>query len=381
VKVLIRQFLGKNHSWSIVGWGIANALIKQGHQVHLFSTDGIRHLPQNLKQHIVGFTEENQPTLFGNPPDKEYDCQISYTAMKNFPFLLANGTKNRFGIWCYEWFGSNVLPVGFAKHYKSCDWLISPSTFVRDEIFVPSGIPVDAIKVIPHGIDVDQYAIGMIKNQTIPLPTKKSFKLLANVAQNHVRKNIPGMLEAYGRAFTDKDDVCLILKGKDKPVTAPFEISLNDCLRNFNRKFPRHAEVKVYSEFLPDISSLYRSVDCVYTMSYGEGFYFPGLEGLAAGKMSIAPDHGGHRDFLNDQNSLLVKSTAERANPKSMYWDARPGAMWYKPDIEDAVQKLRYAAQNFQTINQTVVNQQPYIYETYNWSTITSQILSLCHSS
>lgn len=374
MKVLMRQFLGKNHSWCVVGWGIATALLKQGHEVQLFSTDGIKHLPDSLKPHLIGFTEENQPVVFGRLPDNDYDCQISYTALKNFPLLLGHGNKNRFGIWCYEWFGNNVLPTGFAKHYKSCDWLCSPSTFVRDEIFIKSGIPESAIKVIPHGIDVDQYSL----NTTIPLSTKKSFKLLANVAQNHIRKNIPGLLEAYGKAFTDKDDVCLILKGKEKPVVAQFEVSLNDCLNKFRQKYPKHAEVKVYSEFLPDISALYRSVDAIYTMSYGEGFYFPGLEGLAAGKLSIAPDHGGHIDFLNDQNALLVKSVPERANPKSMYWEPKPNAMWYKPDIDDAVDKLRYAHRNSARLNQAVESQRADIFQRYNWTTITSQILELC---
>jgi glycosyltransferase involved in cell wall biosynthesis len=374
MKILIRQFLGKWHSWSVVGWGLAVALIKQGHQVHLFSTDGIKYLPTNLKSCLIGYTEENQPTVFGRLPDNDYECQISYTAMKNFPYLLNSGNKNRFGIWAYEWFGNNVLPTGFAKHYKSCDWLCSPSTFVRDEIFIPSGIPAEVIKVIPHGIDTDQYSL----NTTIALPNRKSFKLLTNVAQNHIRKNIPGLLEAYGKAFTDKDDVCLILKGKEKPLTAQFEVSINDCLRVFNQKFPKHAEVKLFSEFLPDISSLYRSVDAVYTMSYGEGFYFPGLEGLAAGKLSIAPDHGGHMDFLNNRNALLVKSMPERANPKSMYWEPKPSAMWYKPDIDDAVDKLRYAQQNFQSINQTVEDQRADIFQKYNWTTITSRILELC---
>jgi len=374
MKVLIRQFLGKNHSWSVVGWGIANALIKQGHEVHLFSTDGVQHLPNNLRSHIVGFTEENQPKVFGRLPDKEYDCQVSYTAMKNFPIFLGNGNQNRFGIWCYEWFGNNILPMGFAKHYKFCDWLCSPSNFVKNEIFIKNGIPESAIQVIPHGINTDQYQ----QDTKIILPTKKKFKLLANIAQNHIRKNIPGLLDAYGKAFTNNDDVCLILKAKDKPVVAPFEVSLNDCLKTFNQKYPKHAEVKIFSEFLPDISALYRSVDAIYTMSYGEGFYFPGLEGLAAGKLSIAPDHGGHVDFLNNQNALLVKSVPERANPKSMYWEPKPDAMWYKPDIDSAVSQLRHAFQNYESINQVVESQREYIFDTYNWTTITSQITNLC---
>lgn len=373
MKILIRQFLGKNHSWCVVGWGIANALISQGHEVHLFSTDGIKHLPENLRANLIGYTEENKAQLFGRTPDAEYDCQISYTALKNFPIYLSNGSKNRIGIWCYEWFGENVLPTGFAKHYRSCDYLCTPSKFQVD-VFTQSGIPEQSIQLIPHGICADQYK----KDTTIVLPTNKRYKILANIAQNHLRKNIPGLLDAFGKAFTDKDDVCLILKAKEKPITASFEVSLNGCLQTFNQKYPKHAEVKVLSSFIDDMSELYRSVDTVFTMSLGEGFYFPGLEGIAAGKLSIAPDCGGHIDFLNKNNALLVKSDPERANPKSMYWEPKPNAMWYRPDINDAVDKLQYAYKNYENINIEVAKQRDSVYKTYDWNVVASQFIDLC---
>src|ERR1700686_1206574 len=101
MKILIRQFLGgKNHSWAHFGFGIARSLVNLGHDVHLFSTDGTKHLPSYLLPNLIGWTEENQTEVFGRMPDKEYDCQISYTCMKNFPHYLSSGSKNRFGIWC-----------------------------------------------------------------------------------------------------------------------------------------------------------------------------------------------------------------------------------------------------------------------------------------
>src|SRR5271154_5100488 len=111
-------------SWCVFGWAMASAFIEQGHEVHLFSTDGIAHLPPHLKNNLIGYVEENKPqTVHGRIPDLNYDCQISYTCMKNFPQYLKNGTKNRFGTWVFEWAGHNVLPNGFAKYYKACDVL------------------------------------------------------------------------------------------------------------------------------------------------------------------------------------------------------------------------------------------------------------------
>jgi len=373
MKILIRQFLGKNHSWSCVGWGIARGLLKLGHTVELFSTDGIKHLPKDLEHYLIGYTEENKPQIFGKLPDKTYEAQISYTGMKNFPVYLNAGTKNRLGTWIYEWFGKNSLPTGFAKYYKYCDYLCSPSQFGK-QIFMDNGIPETVIKVIPHGINADDYQ----KTSTIKLPTQKKFKLLANIAQNHRRKNIPGLLEAYGKAFTSKDDVCLILKAKDKPITMQFEVSLKDCLSRFYQQFSHHAEIKVFSEYVDDISDLYRSVDAVYTASHCEGFYMPGLEALAAGKINIVPNWGGQLDFLNDSNALLIDGKETRADSRSLYWENKNNTIWFQPSIDDAVEKLRYAYQNYEKLNEQIDKGRQNVYHAYDWPVIAQKFIDLC---
>jgi len=375
MKILIRQFLGKPHSWVVVGHGIAQSLIEQNHQVDLFSTDGKKHLPKHLENNLIGYIEENKPEkVFGRIPDEKYDCQISYTCMKNFPALLANGDKNRFGIWCYEWAGKNVLPNGFAKYYKFCDKILAPSNFAK-QVFVDSGVPNDHITVVPHGILSNNYR----KNDTIKLPTNKKFKLFANIAQLHLRKNIAGLLEAYGKAFTNKDDVCLILKaGKEEQCLKPFQVSLKKCLNEFKIKYPQHAEIKILNIFVDDMSALYRSIDAVVSLTHCEAFYFPGLEAMATGKLSIVSQWGGQLDFLNNDNALLISGCEVRADPKSMYWESKNNAIWFKPSIDDAVDKLRYAEKNFKALNAKIKLQQEDVLIKYDWRNITKQILDLC---
>ena len=374
MKILIRQFLGKNHSWAHFGWGIATAAKNLNHEVHLWSTDGIEHLPHSLKENLIGYVEENVPTkLYGRTPDKEYDCQISYTCMKNFPALLSSGQKNRLGIWCYEWAGKNILPTGFAKHYQSCDYLCAPSNFAK-RVFLESNIPESKIRVIPHGINAKEYE----ENTKITLPTKKKFKILANIAQNHIRKNIAGLLNAYGKAFCNQDDVCLIIKGKEKPVKSLFEVSLNKLIGEFKTKYPKHAEIQVFSDYVNDISSLYRSVDAVFTMSHCEGFFFPRLESIACGKLVIAPNFGGQIDFLNETNALLIDGKETRADPKSMYWENKNNAIWFSPNVDDAVEKLRYAYRHFESMNELVEKGRQLVINAYNWETITGRFMELC---
>lgn len=367
-------FVGANHSWSMCAQNLSRQFKSLGNQVDMFATDGKEYIPNDLKDNLKGFSELNDPNLFkeiDRVMDKNYDMQISYTSMKNFPYYLNRGKFNRFGIWCFEWAGKNVLPDGFAKNYQYCDEILAPSAFAK-KIFLDSGIPENNIKVIPHGIDVSSFK----KTSTIKLNTNKKFKILANIAQNHLRKNIPGLLESYGKAFTNKDDVCLVLKCSDKPITNTFDVSIKDELNKFYNKYPKHGEILLFKEFITDISDLYRSVDATFTMSHAECFYFPGLESIAAGKLAISPNYGGQLDFLNETNSLLISGKEERADPKSIYWQAKPNAIWFKPSIDDAIDKLRFAYNNYEVLNSKIDKE--YIYNNYSWNKIAKDIIGLC---
>lgn len=372
MKILFQQFLNKNHSWAMVGRGLATSYIEQGHNVHLFSTDGGDSIPENLKNNLIGYTDNNLNKISGRLPDKDYDMQISYTAMKNFPIYLSHGNNNRFGIWCYEWQGINILPTGFAKNYQRCDQLIAPSNFAK-EVFLQSKIPENRITVIPHGVDESYIA----SNSKLQLSNKK-FKILANIAQNHIRKNIPGLLEAYGKAFDKNDDVCLILKGKPKGISNQFDVDVNLIIKKFKEKYKNHAELIIYPNYLDDMSVLYRSIDAVFTMSHSECFYMPATEALVSGKLNICPRYGGQLDFLNDNNSLLIDGKVGRADPKSMYWESKNNAEWFIPSIDNAVEKLLYARDNFERLNSELEKNRQELYKSYSWDAVTQRFLELC---
>src|SRR5271154_5238289 len=211
MKICWFGFLGKNHSWSIVAQNLSREFVRMGHQVDLFSTNGIEHFPEDLKPNLKGFMVENvalTPETFlqeiGSKLESQYDMQMSYTALRNFCNYMIRGDKNRFGIWNYE---TTVLPTAFAKYYKCVDKVLPSSEFSK-KIFVANGMPADKQVVVPHGIYLERFQnLGKY-----PLKTTKKYKILCNIAQPHLRKNIPGLLRAFGKAFTKADDVCLVFK-------------------------------------------------------------------------------------------------------------------------------------------------------------------------
>lgn len=377
MKICWFGFLGKNHSWSIVGQNLSREFIRLGHQVDLFSTNGIEHFPEDLKPNLKGFIQqETQITadsfveLIASKLEKQYDMQMSYTALPNFCKYFIRGDKNRFGIWNYE---TTILPKAFAKYYQCVDKVLPSSQFSK-KVFADNGMPSDKQIVVPHGVYLDRFeSLGKY-----PLRTKKKFKILANIAQPHLRKNMPGLLRGYGKAFTKDDDVCLVLKVSRRSPQPGLDVSVDDTMIRWKKEFPKAPEVEIVDKFITDIETLYNSCDVVYTMSHAECFWMPGLEGFAANKVVVAPRYGGQLDYMNDGNSILIDGKEIRADVRMQYWEPSPYAKAFEPDTDQAALKLRDLIANYDDYLKKFSPNMKELVQKYSWTNAAQQIINLC---
>lgn len=360
MKIAIHQMLGTNFSWALVGQNLGRSLLQLGHQVEFKSTNGYQHFPKDLQPFI------------NEKMDQVYDMTLSYTALHNFRHYCQHSKKNRFGIWNYEW---DYLPLGLAKNYQSVD-LVLPSSSFSEEIFKNNGIPKSHLQLVHHGINLTDY-----QNQVkLPIKTKKKIKILCVYGQMHLRKNLPGILESFGQAFTKNDDVCLVLKITKKKSSEIFELgsSFDEIYTNWKKKFPNHAEVELIYGFVDNVIELYNACDIVYCLGHGEAFNLVALEGLACHKVVLAPRHGGQLDFMNDYNSILIDGLLGKADKKSMYWNYNPKASQFNPNIEDATKKLQLAVKNYDQYLEKFIPEIDKILINFQWSKIANQIVNLC---
>lgn len=377
MKICWFGFLGKNHSWSIVAQNLSREFIKMGLKVDLFSTNGTDHFPEDLRPYLKGVTEEttvitsdNFYDIVASKLEQKYDMQLSYTALRNFCNYFVRGDKNRFGIWNYE---TTVLPTAFAKYYRCVDKVLPSSQFSK-KVFTDNGMPADHQVVVPHGIHLERFAnLGKY-----PLKTKKKYKILANIAQPHLRKNIPGLLKAFGKAFTNKDDVCLVLKIARRSPQPGFDVPFNDIFKRWSEEFPKHAEVEIVDKFIVDIETLYNACDVVFTMSHAECFWMPGLEGFAANKIVVAPRYGGQLDFMNDDNSILIDGKEMRADYRMQYWEPSPYAKVFDPDSNQAAAKLKDLINNYDDYFKKFSPKMQELMPEYTWTKAAQRILDLC---
>lgn len=368
MRIKIQQFLfGKNMSWGLVGQNIGRSLLKLGHNVEFISTDGIdpKFLPEDLRPYTR------------SQPIGVYDCQISYTAPHNWPIYLANGTKNRFAIWNYEYNikqGSpDALLQGFAKYWRATDKILPSSSFTKD-VFRSMLIPDEKMVVVPHGINLEDFSY----DKKYPLKTKKSKKILLNIAQPHKRKALPLALKSFGKAFTKKDDVCLIAKVfKQNNKGQQFDIDFSSLYKTFESKFPNHAEVEFIYDYIPNIADIYKSCDINFSATHAECWHLPSLEALASNIINVVPNYGGQLDFCNENNSILINGKVVRCSPDNLYWKPNNFAVHFEIDTDDAALKLRKAVEENDQLKSKF---QPYCQEVvskFTWENVAKQILDL----
>ena len=369
----MKQFLDFKHSWGTVGGEIARELKKLGHEVHLCSTNGYENFHSDLNENIKcrNCVDDATRKTENCQLDKNYDLSISYTMMMHFGEYLNFSNKHRFGIWNLD---GTDLPKGLAKYYRYCTRVLPSSEFSKNT-FLNGGVPNEIMTVVPHG-----YNPNFITNKDIySIKTDRKRKILVNVQQNHLRKNISGILEAWGKAFTDKDDVSMVLKAKIKK-TKDSDICWQDEILKMKKRYKNHAPIIYITEYIDDLISLYNACDVIFSASNIECFLLPALEGLAANKIVIASNWGGNVDFMNDKNSLLIKGNVVRAPEKMHYWGTSVYGKCFMPDTNHAAELLQKSVKNYDSLLQEFQPGIDEVKKKYTWENAARQIIGLYES-
>jgi len=368
MRIKIQQFLFKrSHSWAVIGQNIGRELLNRGYDVDFISTDGIEEdfIPNDL----MGFVKDK--------PSGKYDLQLSYTAPHNWPhYLNKDFGGKRLAIWNYEYNVKNsnhVLLPGFGKFSKDIDYLLPSSNFSK-EVFLNMKVPDNKMIVVPHGIFADKFGPGKSFN----LKTKKTKKILLNIAQPHKRKAIHLALESFGKAFNKQDDVCLVAKIlKQNATDQSFNIDFNTIYKSFEKKYPNHAEVEIVYDYIKDISEIYRSCDVNFSATFAECWHLPSLEALASGLINVVPNYGGIKDFCNDENSLLINGKIVRCPKDHLYWQPSDFAIHFEIDTNDAAKKLQESIFNSEKLREKFLPNMKNTVNKFSWKKVTDQILGI----
>jgi glycosyltransferase involved in cell wall biosynthesis len=206
------------------------------------------------------------------------------------------------------------LPCEWAAGARSeADEVWTHSRFVRD-LYVRSGVPAEKVRIVPLGFDP---AIFRPDGATYALPTTRSVRFLF-VGGAIPRKGADLLLAAYQRAFTARDDVCLIVK--DMGTRTFYQgMTYADAFRRAQAD-PSGPDVVYIDDDLtdPELAALYRACTCVVLPYRAEGFALPPLEGMACGRAAIVTAGGPTDDYLDDSMALRVPRRRRLAGRTSL---------------------------------------------------------------
>ena len=246
-------------------------------------------------------------------------------------------------------FESDRLPHGWAAACDSMDEIWVPSEFNR-ETFARGGVEPSKLHVLPVGIDTSAYDPDRIA--PFEIPGRRSFCFLS-VFQWTRRKGWDVLLDAYARAFTNADDVSLVIRASLPGASAAPPIR-EQIARHFERLGiapSRAPHVIVLDRPMPDGSmpSLYRAADAFVLPTRGEGWGLPFMEAMASGLPTIATRWSAHLDFMHDRNSYLIDIDGlvpvERAQTiENPFYGA--DHKWASPSVADTARLLRHVFDN-----------------------------------
>ncbi|MEN6510744.1 MAG: glycosyltransferase [Chloroherpetonaceae bacterium] len=264
------------------------------------------------------------------------------------------------------------LTKEIAEIFRNADQIWTPSNYSR-QCMIESGIDFNKVQVVPNGIDPKLFTPN---GNTYPLKTNKKLKFLY-VGGTIYRKGIDILLQSYIKAFSNDDDVCLIIKdiGGDtfyKGQTA--EELIRDIQRNSHS--PEIIYIKDYlSE--QEMALLYRSCDVFVSPYRGEGFSLPTLEAMACGLPVVVTNGGATEDFVLDEFSWKIeaglKSIGNVLDGKQLTGEA----FLLEPDAEDFEEILKSIYKTPSVRLSKGLQASAYARKFWNWKRSTLKLLSL----
>lgn len=243
-----------------------------------------------------------------------------------------------------------------------------PSAYAK-QCYVDSGVDADRVQVIPNGVHTDIFHPGA---EPLVLDTEKTFKFLY-VGGAIYRKGIDVLLEVYRRAFSRKDDVCLVIKTMGD-ATFYKKQSAAQTIREIQADPDAPEIVHIDSDLSDaDMAGLYVACDCLVHPYRGEGFGLPVAEALACGLPVIVTKGGACDDFCSEDWAHFVPAVRKEVR----YEEETAGAAWVlEPDREVLADRMKAAVADPEAGRRMGQRGSAYVREHLTWTRAAAQVMA-----
>lgn len=151
---------------------------------------------------------------------------------------------------------------------------------------------------------------------------------LAIARWHDMRKNMRTLVDTFLRLSPRMPRARLIVKAAVHDVDPPY----------------RHPALIWLPEVVSEgrITALYRIAHAYVSAHHAEGWGFTLSDAMWLGTPVIATGYSGNLDFMNDENSFLIRCTEESIRQADCFGPFEPSMRWAYPDVRDLEDKLRF---------------------------------------
>ena len=259
---------------------------------------------------------------------------VNADLMRRYARRNRHSMKDRYNIGYWNWELSS-FPDEWLDRFSYLDEVWVPSTFCLEAISRKSPIPVARI---PYSIDPDQRrGEDWLRVQLGLNPQTFVFLFYFDFHSYMERKNPLGLISAFRKAFSAKEDVALVIKCSH---------SKRSSFALLERACERAPNIKLYNAILTRqaLNSLLGSCDAYVSLHRSEGFGLTLTEAMNFGKPVIATAYSSNLDFMNEGNSFLV--SYKLIKMEKDHGPYKKGCQWAEPDIDHAAELMRYVCDN-----------------------------------
>ncbi len=313
--------IDSSYSLAVVNRAFARALQGQGKNVRMRSLDAGRDLPVS-----AAFLKNNpdiaDSLVSASDARPAPDVALRYC----YPPYLDDMRARVRAIHCYGW-EETGYPIEFAQGFnRKLDIVLAHTDFVKKAL-IDNGVSVP-VAVIGGGADHLMHVQAQAPTERL-----KSFAFL-HISSCFPRKGIDVLLQAYGQAFRQSDDVSLVIKTFPNPHN-----DVEQQLARWRADDAEFPDVVLVNRDCSDeeLAGWYQACDAFVAPSRGEGFGLPIAEAMLFDLPVITTAFGGQIDFCHSDATWLCDFEFQKSG-------SHLGAMhsvWANPKAEHLAALMR----------------------------------------
>lgn len=312
-----------SYSLALLNRETAQALSSLGHDVALHSTEG------------PGDFAPNPAFLAANPEIAQLHSRVATLRQEDADACSRNlypprveDMRGRFNMLHHYAWEESAFPYEWASAFNEHLQAMTCLSKHVQKVMVDQGVH---IPMSTSGCGVDHWE-RVQADRSRPCPGR-AFRFL-HVSSCFPRKGADVLLRAYGEAFSDADDVTLVIKTFANPHN-----EIHAWLADARRDNPAYPDVVILEEDMSDaqLKGLLEQCHALVAPSRAEGFGMPLAEAMLSGLPVITTGWSGQLDFCNPDTAWLVDFHFAPAQTHFGLF----GSVWAEPDQAHLARTMR----------------------------------------